>query len=219
MKASILHLSLALLAAVALASALSTNASGQNPGTGSVESPLPDNLNHLPGGGDATPPADWFTPQTEEERRYLGFFRELRAWDENADHLDAPENSDSSEFSLPRLEKESGLTSSEAAWVRRIVFQYIQDDQDDARIMTGIRNRAIADYPNSWKSIVYSDPEYVNLHKLQSKLLTRAIAQLASILGSKRFTKLDSYTRHYEDRTKASQLRKPAEPSQSGAQM
>ena len=219
MKISILHLSLALLAAIGLASALSIPASGQNPGTASAESLLPNNLNHAPNGGDATPPADWSTPLTEEELRFLGFFRELRAWDDNADNLDASGNSDRSEFSRTRLEKESGLTSSDAADVKRIVFQYIQDDQDERKIMDGIRNRAIAAYPNSWKSIVYSDPEYVNLHKLQSKLLDRAIAQLASTLGSKRFTKLDVYTRHYNDRTPAAQARKHTESSQSGAQM
>jgi hypothetical protein len=172
----------------------------------------------VPEASDTRPP-DSFTPQTEEEQRYLGFFRQLHAWDENADHSGASGNSDSPEFSRTRLEKEVGLTSSEAADLKRIVFQYIQDDQDQEKMMERIRNRAIASYPDSWKNIVDSDPEYINLVKLQSKLLSQAIAQLASNLGPKRFAKLDSYTRHFEDSTKAAQPRKQAESSQPDARM
>jgi hypothetical protein len=119
---------------------------------------------------------------------------------------------------LSKLERESGLTSSEAEEVKKIVFQYIQDDQDDGKRLEEIRNNAIADSPNSWKSVIYSDPEYVALHKQKSNLLNQAIAQLVSTLGSRPFTKLDLYTRHYKDRMKAAQARKQAESSQGEKQ-
>jgi hypothetical protein len=218
MKLSILIRSLSLVAAIVLASSLSTQASAQNPATGSGEASHPNTASSVPKADDA-PTADQPTPQTQEEQRYSAFFRQLRAWDENADHSGPSGILDSSEFSRTRLEKDAGLTSSEAADVNRIVFQYMQDDQDQEKMIAAIRNRAIADYPNSWKSVVDSDPECANLRKLQSTLLSRAIEQLSSTLGPKRFTKLDSYTRHFEDKTKAAQSRKQPAPAQPDARM
>ena len=218
MKPSILNLFVTLLAAVAMATAASTQASAQNPATPTAASATPGNLNPAPSDGDAPTP-DRYTPQTEEEQRYLGFFQKLRAWDENANNSGASANSDSPEISRTRFEKESGLTPSEAADVKRIVSQYMEDDQNQEKMMAGIRNRVIADYPNSWKTVLNSDPEYVNLLKLRAKLLSRAIAELSSDLGPNRFPKLDQYTRHYDNKSKASKSRKQEYPSPSGAQM
>ena len=199
MKPSILHLSLSLLSVVTLAGAVSTQASAQNPATPSAASPSPGNLNPRPSDGDAPAP-DRYTPQTEQEQRYLRFFRQIRAWDQSANSSNASANSDSPEVSRTRFEKESGLTASEVADVKRIVSQYMDDDQNQQTMMERIRNRTIAEYPNSWKTVVDSDPEYSNLLKLRAKLLSKAIEELSSYLGPNRFSKLDQYTRRYDEK-------------------
>jgi len=227
MKISILYLSFALLACLGLAGTLSTRAFGQvslsvtsadegchwgdGTGTGSIESPIPENMRHVPSGGDAKPPADWNPPDTEENLRFWGFFGELRGWDKIAKCYEDKGDAGWADHFRTKLERESGLTSSEAAEVKRIVFQYFQDDQNAENQMSEIRSRAIADYPNSWKSVIYSDPEYIALHKQKSNLLNQTIAQLVSTLGSRPFTKLDLYTRHYKDRMKAAQEPRKAE--------
>jgi hypothetical protein len=77
--------------------------------------------------------------------------------------------------------------------------------------MEEIRAKAIADSPNSWKNVIFSDPEYVALHKHQSNLINQTIAQLVLTLGSRPFTRLDFYTRHMDDQMKAAHARKQAE--------
>ena len=171
MKASNWYILGAFLVAFGLTSTLTTRAYGQNSVSGSsgdgqnqgIESPIPENMLHVPSGGDVKPPADWFIPLTEEEQRFRGFFISLRNWNELAKKLEDSGDSGWADHYRTKLERESGLTSSESAEVTKIVLQYFRDDKNEENVMLEIRSRAIADSPNSWKSVIYSDAEYVAL--------------------------------------------------------
>lgn len=214
MKTLILCLSLMLAACSGVAMTLSTCAYAQDQGAGSIGSPAGDNLNQVQSGGEAKPPADWFRPLSDDEMRFSVFFRELLAWEDQAREFEASGNSAEVASYRARLGRESGLTASEAAEVKRIAFQYIQDDQEDGQKMERIRNGAIAVYPNSWKTFLYSDPEYVALHRLRAKLLNYAIGQLVTALSPRQFARLDLYTRHYKDWMNDPQVRKQTESSE-----
>jgi hypothetical protein len=235
MKVSIWHLSFVLLAGLGLAGTLSTRAFGQvgvtvtsadegcsggtggTSGLGSVVSAPPAQQPHS-FGGPRVVPEGWYKPHSEEELRFRGFFMELRAWDEIAKCYSDKGDAGWADHMRSKLERESGLTASEADQVKQIMYQYFQDLETNDQKSRAIQERMMAESPDSWRQAIFSDPEYAALHEQHENLTNQAVAQLVSTLGSRPFTKLDLYTRHYKDRMKAAQDRKQAESSQGGAQ-
>jgi hypothetical protein len=115
------------------------------------------------------------------------------------------------------LERESAITPEEAANVRQIVTQYFKDEEARSARVQEIRSQAIASGGDSCQA-VFSDPDYMALHKQQWGLIDQSIAQLVSALGARSFSRLDLYTRHMNDRSNATQSshQTPGSEQQSG---
>jgi len=213
MKASTQHCLFLIAFMLSLAGTHSELIFAQNSGSGSMVSSPPS---PQPWGGDAKPPADLKRAHTEEELRYDGFFQELRSWEDIANQEESAGNSGWAEHWRTKLERESGLTASEAAEIKQIIDQYFRDEQAREQQENDIRTQAMSENPGTWRQALYSNQDYINLANQRFGLIDQTISRLVSALGPKRFTRLDLYTLHMHDRMKAAQVRKRAESSQEG---
>jgi hypothetical protein len=163
-------------------------------------------------------PPEGYIPPSEEVSRYLYFFGQLRAWNEVAKKEEDAGNTGWAEHWRTRLEKRSGLTAAEADQVKKIAFQYFQDDKSlrqrsmDADIQSGSPKLR---HHNIGEKLVIS-PEASALMKEHYDLVNKAIAQLVTDLGSRSFSKLDLFTRHMDDQMKANLARQKAEEASKG---
>jgi hypothetical protein len=222
MKNSIWHLSIALLVGLGLACTFPKPALGQseNIGPNAKNNSISAPPAHVPwsNGGPMVRPEGWVKPHSEEELRFFGLFAGLKGYEETAKKLDDEGNSGWAEHYRTKLERESGLTATEAEQVKQIALQYFQDLVTNGEKSRAIQERIMAESPHSWRQAIFSDPEYAALHEQKENQMNQAIAKLVSILGSRSFTKLDFYTRHMDDQMKAAHARKLAESSQGGVQ-
>jgi len=222
MKTSIWHLTFVLLVGCGLASVLPKPACGQDtqsaPTDGSATVPsghnvVPPNVPH-PGQhtGQATncvigqPPAGHIV-ESEEVMRYEGFFMVVRGWDDAAKSTDATGGDHGmAEAWRTRLKKQSGLTSSEADEVKKIAYQYLEDDAAWAQRFVEAGYQARTDHPNAMPGS-YPTPEIDALRREHIDLVNKAIANLVTTLGSRSFSRLDLFTRHMDDWLKNSVAR------------
>ncbi len=177
MKNSIWHLSLALLAGLVMASMLSTPAVGQDNETAPAATPTtrqPARSNpatdgyqppHLIAKGQGNSNAG-NVPVSEEYLRFRGLFSALRAEDDVAKQSEDKGEQGWADHSRTWLQRMSGLTESEAAQVKKVAYQWYQDEEEWAQKYRDAiaRIRAAAGGRYDVQSI-HSDPEIVALNQ------------------------------------------------------
>jgi hypothetical protein len=221
MKASIWHISLVLLAAFGLLSTHSTSVYGQEPtvghnpasqassttadggvaSIGSCAQPPCSSLNT--GRKYSTPPPGprVHTAAELEEMRYGRLFGELEGLEQAAQREEAAGHSDVAASYRGYFAAKSGLTSDEAETVKKIAANY-KTKWEALQSKLRAANQAIRPVkhkdPNGYKD----SPEYAALlavNQERDSLFPSVKAELISVLGSRSFTRLDSYTLHSHD--------------------
>ena len=217
MKTSILHLSLALLAATGIAISAATVAYGQAPPTGqsgsgaglaACDNPPCVMESHGPGlnTGKKVPMPPPLTPEQQErrdqERRYTALFAHLEGHERLAQSYEAAGDSANAASWRADFARKSGLTPEEAEIVKKIAAKYRKDFVDlneSCRADQLTARRTYAGDPDARRKFL----EGSTCQQLYN-LIPKAMADLLTALGSRSFTRLDGYTRHMNDNAKVS---------------
>lgn len=126
----------------------------------------------------------------------MHLFRELDNWDVSIKHFKDLGDKGFADHMRTKLARESSLTIAEAVQVKQVADQWIKSEQDRA---IASHERYLSE-PKAFFA-VGRDPVRQREHWAT---VDQAIAQLVAALGSREFSKLDLYTRHMDDRGKAS---------------
>jgi hypothetical protein len=231
MKTSILQFSLALLAAFGLASTLSTFAYGQNTpngyrtgdkqtstgssveGTTAVSCPHEPCTSALSGRKSSDAPHDSkkFTPAQLEVMRYGQVFSEIAAQERMAQSEEDAGNIKAAASWHGYFAAESGLTQEEAAIVKKIGDEYGQK----AMALQAKRIQVIlaARHANPGVRMSrFNSLEIAAVEEEIDNLLPNTKAELILALGSKSFTRFESYSLHRLDNARIlSPLKVPLE--------
>lgn len=221
MKTSIWHSPQALLTAFGLLSALSIFAYGQSPtatqgtpisqsDTGSSTPPESTTSTavcaHTPCTSVATgrrstapPPGPiQFTAAQLEEMRYMRLFSEIEAQERMAEQEGAAGHSDAAASWRGYFAKHSGLTQEDAETVKKIASDYKPKWE---ALQSKLRAANLAVRPVKGRDPIgyKGSTEYAALlavNQERDSLFPRVKAELISALGSRSFSRLDSYTLH-----------------------
>jgi len=156
-------------------------------------------------------------PALEERERYHFFLLFFHHHEEGEKALRAEGRTELAEAYRTLLQDKSGLTEAEAIKVKQIAAEYAADV--DALNQKG--------FELSGKYNPHRPPEAKSraLNQEDVDIVNKAITRLVDSLGSRSFSRLDLYTRHYMDAakgqtdaaTKAANAKKAADAAAQGA--
>jgi nucleoid-associated protein YejK len=144
------------------------------------------------------------TPEQQErrdqERRYVGLFADLEAYEKLAQRLDAAGDTVNAASWRADFARKSGLTPEEAEIVKKIGVQYRKDQVDLGESCRADQLTARHTYGQD-RDARRKFLEGSTCQQLYN-LIPKAMADLLTALGSRSFTRLDGYTRHMNDNAK-----------------
>lgn len=148
--------------------------------------------------GVPAPPDPGQIERMDQEMRYSGLFASLEADEKLAQQLEASGDSVNAASWRANFSRKSGLTLEEAEAVKKIAAQYRKDsDTLNAGCHADLLAARRAYGANG-------GPKFLEIPACQQlrNLFPRAMANLTTALGSRSFTRLDSYTLHMDDNLK-----------------
>jgi hypothetical protein len=156
-----------------------------------------------------TPESD---PETEEAARYSFFLLHIYSLDEAARSMQASGNLEMAQHVGSLLQVKSGLTEEESSRVKEIAAEY-KRAVDASNEMGRQLERGDVGKPTRPTDPVQAaalNASYAALQLKNAKDINDAIARLVAALGSRSFSRLDLYTRHYTDEYRAQTERSKA---------
>lgn len=149
-----------------------------------------------------TPESD---PETEEAARYSFFLLFIHHLDEAARSLQASGNLEMARHDGSLLQVKSGLSEEEANKVKEVAAEYqlaVDASNEMGRQLEG-GDVAKSTRPTDPAQAAALNAGFAALQLKQAKDINDAIARLVAALGSRSFSRLDLYTRHYTDEYRA----------------
>jgi hypothetical protein len=148
------------------------------------------------------------------ERRFLNVFGEIASEQRYADDTEKAGDSVTAAAIRTRFQRMSGFTAQEAQAIKELGERYHIDSQaqHDKEIATVIAVRKAN--PGVHMSRLNS-PEIAEVQQERGLLWNKLKTDLIQALGSRGFTKLDSYSRHIYDNAKVLTLSKGSPSDQS----
>ncbi|MGB8030041.1 MAG: hypothetical protein WCF30_10290 [Terracidiphilus sp.] len=236
MKSSIWNLSLALIVGFGIGGSISPCVHGQAPtgqsgsGTGAAACDNPPCATLTCGGEPcSSPPASIATgrhhaipPMTperaariDEEKRYSLLFGSIGADEDMARREDAAGRPDEAASWRRDFARKSGLTPEEAEIVKKIAAQY---RQDQVTLNAKCRADLLAMKP-TFDAEHATGEEYSHVPSCDAlkTLFPKAMADLLTALGSRSFSRLDGYSRHFLDNARV--LSRQGQPIQGAGQV
>jgi hypothetical protein len=141
-------------------------------------------------------------PEAEDESvihatefRYDRFFSLVLYWDQSAQQHAGDGQKKLAELLHARLHRTTDISEDEAASVLQIALQWREDVKNSSRKTLQVIGAVRAAHPGVHMDHTNS-PEINAVYGQRWKITSDAIAQLQAVLGSKSFSKLDSYTYH-----------------------
>jgi hypothetical protein len=146
----------------------------------------------------------WKVPYSDNYVRYVLFFNRVSSWEDAGKHFDDIGKPDYADAWRKTLEERSGLTAEEASIVKRIGLQWEKDHEAQTHVVQAVAAQARLAHPHEWGENLYRDaPELPAAIQADRNLMAAAIANLNKELGTKSFAKVDLFTRHLNDHSKA----------------